>query len=67
MNRPYPTSDCPKDFSRAMQLSVALQKFIIANKITCAESLHQVDSINEQLPEIMGELCEIVGYYKTNE
>lgn len=38
-------------------------KFVIKNKITCAEALYQVDSINEQLPEIMDKLCQIAGYY----
>jgi hypothetical protein len=63
MNRTYPTSECPEDFNRSMKFLVVLSKFIIKNKITCAEALYQVDSINEQLPEIMDELCQIAGYY----
>lgn len=31
---------------------------------TCAESLYQVDRINENLPELVESLLNIVGYYK---
>lgn len=32
------------------------------NEVTCSESLMQVDSVNESLPELAEHLLDIVGY-----
>ena len=31
--------------------------------ITCGEAIYQRDSINENAVDILGEICDIVGYY----
>jgi hypothetical protein len=44
-----------------------IRNIIDKNKIYCAEDLWQNDSLNEKLPEIMEEICEIAGWAKTKE
>jgi hypothetical protein len=49
---------------KASQLLILVQNLIIQHKIRCAESVYQVDSINEELPEMMIKICDLVGYYE---
>lgn len=39
------------------------RNFIDKYKISCPESLMQVDHVNLALPDLVEEVCEIVGYY----
>jgi hypothetical protein len=34
------------------------------NEVSCAESLLQVDSVNEELPELAEQALDIVGYWE---
>ena len=47
----------------ARKLLKTVEEIIIKHRILCAESIYQNDSINEYLPEMMMEICEVVGYY----
>lgn len=47
----------------ARKLLKTVEDIIIKHKIMCRESIYQNDSINEYLPEMLTEICEVVGYY----
>lgn len=40
------------------------QKWVAKYEPRCGESLFQIDSVNEALPELAETVCDIVGYYK---
>jgi hypothetical protein len=42
---------------------VKLKELIKKHKIRCVEDVWQRDSIGDDAPEIIQEMCEIVGYY----
>ena len=44
-----------------------IKNIIIRERITCGEDLWQRDSLNEKLPELMDEICSIVGYAEDEE
>jgi len=39
-----------------------IKEIIDRENIRCGEDLWQCDSLNQKLPEIMNEICEIIGY-----
>lgn len=51
-------------YIKATQLLLLVQDLIIQHKIRCPEAIYQVDSINEELPEMMIKICDMVGYYE---
>jgi hypothetical protein len=42
----------------------AVVKWRDEHEVSCAESLLQVDSVNEELPELAEEVFDIVGYWE---
>ena len=49
------------------QLLSLCQKFILENKISCAEAIYQCDRIILNSQEFLEKICEIVGYAEVNE
>lgn len=52
-----------------MQVYRIIEKFIQEQKVSCAESIYQLDEIQLDeiqlgLPELLIELCGVVGYYE---
>jgi DNA-directed RNA polymerase subunit RPC12/RpoP len=45
----------------------ACNEFIKHNQISCPETIHQCDWVNENSYEFIEKICEIVGYYKGGE
>jgi len=41
-----------------------IKAIIEREEISCGEDLWQRDSLNEKLPEILEEICEIIGWYE---
>lgn len=37
-------------------------KWIDANEVSCAEAIGQTDRVQEALPELAEDVCQIVGY-----
>lgn len=53
------------DWNRAEKAELVLhilESWINKHKPQCAESIYQVDGINESLPELVIELCEQVEF-----
>lgn len=53
--------------SKSKRLKKLCRKFIRDNQITCPESIMQLDSIMEQLPELLESICHIVGYHQAGK
>lgn len=51
-------------YIKASHLLQLVQNLIVQHKIRCKESIYQIDSINEELPDMMIQICNLVGYYE---
>lgn len=49
------------------QLRLLCEAFINKHQIGCAESIYQRDSITEDAPYLVQDICELVGYVKTED
>lgn len=56
-----------KTIVESLALRVLVNKFIEDNKIYCRESIYQTDCVSENSLEFIESLCEIVGYYDSND
>jgi hypothetical protein len=55
----------PKPTTKQLQaLWGAVVKWRDEHEVSCAESLLQVDSVNEELPELAEQALDIVGYWE---
>lgn len=52
---------------RAKKLMEACDDFITHNKIRCAETIGQVDSVQEKMPDLVEKICDILGYYEEGD
>ncbi len=50
--------------SKEKQLVELCKKFIEKNQIICAESIYQSDQILIAAPELVYDVCELLGYYE---
>lgn len=41
--------------------------FIKDNKITCAESIYQSNSIEANALDLIEQICDVIGYYEEDE
>ena len=46
------------------QLWSKCKEWINEHKPGCGESIYQVDSVNESLPDLAEVVCSIIGYYE---
>lgn len=49
--------------TKAYDVYVVVKDFIQKEKITCAEKIFQSDNLYSLCPELVEQLCEIIGYY----
>jgi len=40
--------------------------FIVKQRITCAETIYQMDRIAEEAPEFIEDICEAAGYHEAD-
>lgn len=52
---------------RAERLWNAVEAWIQKHRPQCAESVYQVDSVLMAAPELVVEVCEIVGWHRPEE
>lgn len=52
----------PQDIDKA-ELVKLCQKFVIDNKIRCAESISQMDHVIANAYDFLEAICEVIGYY----
>jgi len=43
------------------------KEFIKENKISCEEDIFQNDSVQEEMLELMEQICDLIGYYDHQE
>jgi hypothetical protein len=53
-----------EELKKEVEKTKKIKAIIDREEINCGEDLWQRDSLNEKLPEIMEEICEITGYKK---
>ena len=53
-----------EELSQLRKLARSCQQFISQHKISCAESVYQRDAIWESAPELVENVCEILGYHQ---
>ena len=58
----YEDKTCYKAVVKAQKERDKIKEIIDRENITCGEDLYQRDVLNEKLPELMEEICEIVGF-----
>ena len=52
---------------REEQLVNLIKKYVDKNRITCADSIYQSDLVWETAPDLVKDLCDIVGYQQIHE
>jgi hypothetical protein len=52
-----------EEFKQIEKLKALIKK----HDINCGEAIYQRDSISENALDILGEICDIVGYYEEGE
>lgn len=43
------------------------KEFIRENQIGCEEDIYQSDSVQENVLELMEQICDLIGYYEAEE
>jgi len=57
----------PDHTEKALRVLGIVEKWVADQQVSCPESLLQVDSINESLPDFAEEVCNVVGWYRDTE
>ena len=52
---------------KSAELRELCQRFIRENQITCDETIYQCDWVEENAPDFIREICEIVGYCRVDD
>lgn len=52
---------------KTLRLQELCQRFIRENQIGCPETIYQCDWVEENAPEFIQRICEIVGYCSVDD
>lgn len=52
---------------QAEELYTLCANWIEEHRVDCEESVFQVDRIFQACPELVGEICSLLGYYEEGE
>ena len=55
-----------KQTNDLVKLNNVCRDFIDAHQITCAEAIYQVDNNIIDAPELIEEICNVIGYFKND-
>lgn len=60
------TTEPPKKWV-AQRLLEVCSDYIEHHELTCAESIYQKDAIYESAPELVEQICNVIGYYPSGD